>query len=123
MSKKLTQAEINQAVWKACDTFRGVLDPGQYKDYILTMLFVKYVSDVWQDKVNALSEKYNGSQERIQRALRNERFVVPADATFGYLAENKNQNNLGDIINIALEKLEEANRSKLEGVFRNINFN
>ena len=45
MSKKpITQNEINNIVWKACDTFRGVIDPSQYKDYILTMLFVKYVS-------------------------------------------------------------------------------
>ena len=43
---KITKNEINQFVWKACDTFRGLIDPSQYKDYILTMLFIKYVSDV-----------------------------------------------------------------------------
>ncbi|MBW1706278.1 MAG: type I restriction-modification system subunit M N-terminal domain-containing protein, partial [Deltaproteobacteria bacterium] len=37
---------IFSKVWQACDTFRGVIDPGQYKDYILTMLFVKYLSDI-----------------------------------------------------------------------------
>ncbi len=39
----ITQSEINNIVWKACDTFRGVIDPAQYKDYILTFLFVKYL--------------------------------------------------------------------------------
>ncbi|OPG99390.1 hypothetical protein B2I21_05370, partial [Chryseobacterium mucoviscidosis] len=43
MEKKLSQKEINNIVWKACDSFRGVLSSGQYKDYVLTMLFVKYV--------------------------------------------------------------------------------
>ena len=50
MSKKITKNEINQLVWKACDTFRGLIDPSQYKDYILTMLFIKYVSDVSKEK-------------------------------------------------------------------------
>ena len=45
----ISQDEINAAVWAACDTFRGTVDPSIYKDYVLTMLFLKYVSDVWQD--------------------------------------------------------------------------
>jgi type I restriction enzyme M protein len=123
MEKKLTQKEINGIVWKACDTFRGTIDATQYKDYILTMLFLKYVTDVWKDKKTAYAEKYNGDEVRIERALRNERFQVPNECTFDYLFEQRNENNLGELINIALEKLEDANRSKLERVFRNIDFN
>ena len=44
-STKVTQDQINAAAWKACDTFRGAVDPTQYKDYILVMLFLKYISD------------------------------------------------------------------------------
>lgn len=123
MQKKLTQKEINNIVWKACDTFRGTIDATQYKDYILTMLFLKYVTDVWKDKRAAYAEKYNNDEVRIERALRNERFQVPNECTFDYLFEQRNENNLGELINIALEKLEDANRSKLERVFRNIDFN
>jgi type I restriction enzyme M protein len=122
-TKKITQKEINQIVWKSCDTFRGVLSSGQYKDYILTMLFLKYVSDVWKDKRAVYKEKYNGDETRIERALKNERFQVPANATFDFLFENRNEPNLGELINIALENLEDANRSKLDRVFRNIDFN
>ncbi len=121
--KKITQKEINQIVWKSCDTFRGVLSSGQYKDYVLTMLFVKYVSDVWKDKRAVYNEKYNNDSVRVERALSNERFQVPVNATFEYLFENRNEPNLGELINIALENLEDANRSKLERVFRNIDFN
>lgn len=124
MSKKpITQSEINNIVWKACDTFRGVIDPSQYKDYILTMLFVKYVSDVWKDKKDFYSKKYNNDEVRVQRALRNERFQVPETCTFDYLFENRNAANVGELINTALESMEDANRSKLERVFRNIDFN
>lgn len=122
-AKAITQSEINNIVWKACDTFRGVIDPSQYKDYILTMLFVKYVSDVWKDKRSIYADKYNNDATRMERALRNERFQVPSTCTFEYLFENRNAANLGEIINMALENLEDANRSKLERVFRNIDFN
>ena len=119
----ITQNDINRIVWKACDTFRGVIDPSQYKDYVLTMLFVKYVSDVWKDKKAFYAQKYEGDVVRIERALRNERFQVPDKCIFDYLFENRNEANLGELINIALEGMEDANRSKLERVFRNIDFN
>lgn len=121
--KKLTQKEINDIVWKACDTFRGTIDPAQYKDYILTMLFLKYVTDVWKDKTAAYAAKYKKDPLRIQRALRNERFFVSEESMFDYLFERRNEPNLGELINQALDKLEDDNRTKLEGVFRNIDFN
>lgn len=123
MALKLTQKEINNIVWKACDTFRGTIDATQYKDYILTMLFIKYVTDVWKDKKAVYAAKYKDDTVRVERALRNERFQVPNECTFDFLFEQRNENNLGELINIALENLEDANRSKLERVFRNIDFN
>lgn len=127
----MTQQEINDVVWRACDTFRGTMDPSQYKDYILVMLFLKYVSDVWKEKRNAYHEKYDGDAERVKRALARERFVVPPEAEFDYLFQHREapqtdeegkKHYIGELINIALEKLEEANPTKLENVFRNINF-
>jgi type I restriction enzyme M protein len=123
MEKKLTQKEINNIVWKACDSFRGVLSSGQYKDYVLTMLFVKYVSDVWKDKEAFYSVKYKGDKIRVERALANERFKLPENATFDYLFENRNDAQLGDLIDRVLDQIEDANRLKLAGVFRNITFN
>ena len=125
---KVTQQDINNLVWKACDTFRGVIDPAQYKDYILTMLFLKYVSDVWKDKREQYLKKYNGDETRVERAMRHERFVVPPHCTFDYLFEHRNEANIGEVINAALEGLQEANRDKLggedgSGIFRNIDFN
>ena len=50
----INQDEINNIVWKACDTFRGVVDPSEYKNYILVFLFIKYISDVCKDKYDEL---------------------------------------------------------------------
>ncbi|OFX29506.1 MAG: type I restriction-modification system subunit M [Bacteroidetes bacterium GWA2_32_17] len=128
MANTINQKDINQTVWKACDTFRGVIDPSQYKDYILTMLFLKYVSDVNKEKRTQYLEKYKGDIDRTERAMKMERFMVPNNSSFEYLYEHRSEVNLGELIDIALSDLEEANREKLSsedgsGIFRNISFN
>ncbi|MBB3840279.1 type I restriction enzyme M protein [Runella defluvii] len=123
LKRTLSREEIAAVVWRGCDTLRGAVDPTQYKDYVLTMLFVKYLSDVWKDKVEYHREKYQGDNERIERALRRERFYVPEECTFDYLFQNRNDDNIGNLIDIALMGLEDANRTKLERVFRAVSFN
>jgi type I restriction enzyme M protein len=123
MTEKISQQEINSVAWAACDTFRGVVDPAQYKDYILVILFLKYISDVWKDHYEAYRQQYGDDEERIRRRLDRERFVLPKDASFYDLYEQRNEPNIGDLINIALDAIEESNKAKLDGVFRNIDFN
>lgn len=123
MSDQITQQQVNQTAWAACDTFRGVVDAGQYKDYILVMLFLKYISDLWNDHVETYKKQFGGDEDRIRRRLERERFILPEGASFYDLHEKRNEANIGELINIALEAIEEKNRTKLEGVFRNIDFN
>ena len=141
MSNKVSQTDINNTAWKACDTFRGVVDPTQYKDYILVMLFLKYVSDVWKDHYEEYKKQYGENEERILRKLERERFVLPMVemkndkgkvtdtfiADFYSLYERKDKSNIGELINIVLEHIAEANKKKLEredgSVFRSIDFN
>ena len=142
MNSQIEQKDINNAAWAACDTFRGVVDPAQYKDYILVMLFVKYISDVWQDHYEEYRKQYGDDDTRIRRKLERERFVLPIvkltekdektgeekvidefPATYQGLYEKRSAANIGELINIALDHIEESNKTKLEGVFRNIDFN
>ena len=139
---KIDQKDINNAAWAACDTFRGVVDPAQYKDYILVMLFLKYISDVWQDHYEEYQELHGDDDVRIRRKLSRERFVLPVvkltekdeetgvetvldefPATYYSLYERRAAANIGELINIVLDHIETSNKSKLEGVFRNIDFN
>ena len=129
MTQKMISADdINRIVWKACDTFRGLIDPSQYKDYILTMLFLKYVSEVHRYIYQQYLTKYKGDKSRTDRAMKMERFLLPEQSSFNYLYERRATANIGELINTALNDLEEANREKLfsedgTGIFRNIDFN
>lgn len=119
----IRQEQINNIAWKACDTFRGVVDPSEYKNYILVFLFIKYLSDVWKDRYEQYSKEFKGDIERINRRMSRERFILPNNCNYDYIYSQRNNNKIGEIINLALEEIEEANKAKLEGVFRNIDFN
>lgn len=123
MQRKTSQKDINDVVWRACDTFRGVIDPSQYKDYILVLLFLKFVSDLAKERREEYERRYGDDDERVRRAMERERFIVPDGADFDSLYAARNDDRIGERINKALEQLEDANKAKLEGVFRNVDFN
>ena len=123
MTDRVTQQQINNTAWAACDTFRGAVDAGQYKDYILVMLFLKYISDLWNDHLENYKKQFGGDEVRIRRRLERERFILPDGCSFYDLYAARDEADIGERINVALEKIEDANRTKLEGVFRNIDFN
>ncbi len=117
------QADINAIAWKACDTFRGTADASVYKNYILVFLFIKYLSDIWKDGLEHYRQEYKGDEERVRRRMSRERFILPEGCDFDTIYAKRNETTIGEIINISLEKLAEANRAKLDGIFRDIDFN
>jgi len=124
MSQKQTTKEMISAVlWRACDSFRGKIDSQLYKDYILVMLFLKYLSDTHQEHLNTYMEKYNRDMRMVEMMLKRDRFILDESCTYEQLYKQRNANNIGEIINKALERIEEDNKTKIRGVFRNIDFN
>ena len=134
----LRQDDILSAVWRACDTFRGAVDASQYKDYVLTALFLKYISDMRRKHVEEYRREYSTDELRIQRRLDRERFKIPTVelknsrtneveesflADFYSLHERRARENVGELINIVLDAIEKANEGKLGGLFRAIDFN
>lgn len=119
----INQDTINAAVWSACDTFRGTVDPSIYKDYVLTMLFLKYISDVWQDHYEVYAKEHGDHPELITELLKNERFVLPPSANFYALHAARHQPGNGERIDKALHAIEETNITKLRDVFQDISFN
>ena len=123
MQDLIDQEEINQVVWGACNSFRGVVDPSTYKDYVLTMLFVKYISDVWQDHYDEYEKEHGDHLDLIEELMKNERFVLPMEASFYALYEHRYEAGNGERIDKALAVIEEVNTHKLRDVFQDISFN
>ncbi|HZJ93936.1 MAG TPA: type I restriction-modification system subunit M [Thiopseudomonas sp.] len=127
MNDKVSQDNINKALWSACDTFRGTISADTYKDFILTMLFLKYISDVWQDHYEGYQEQYGDEPELLEEMMKTERFVLPKGSSFYTLYERRHEPGNGERIDQALHALEEANGTKLKdagkSVFQDISFN
>lgn len=123
MSDQIKQDDVNKAVWSACDTFRGTVSADIYKDYVLTMLFLKYISDVWQDHYDAYARDYGDTPELIIEMMKNERFVLPEGASFYALHKRRHEPGNGERIDQALHAIEDANTGKLRDVFQDISFN
>lgn len=133
----ISQDAINQALWSVCDTFRGTISADSYKDFILTMLFLKYISDVWQDHYDGYKAEYGDEPELLEEMMKTERFVIPNmdtldgdgkvndtfKANFYELYERRHQAGNGERIDQALHAIEEANGTKLKNVFQDISFN
>lgn len=118
-----TRNDIERVLWNACDSFRGKIDSSRYKDYILSMLFVKYLSDVSNEKREEYQKQYEGDERRVERAMSRERFMMDEQSTFNHLYANRNHTEIGQKINVALSYIEEHNSGKLRNVFRAIDFN
>jgi type I restriction enzyme M protein len=137
MTEQQKRDALFNKLWQACEGFCGGIDATSCKDYILTLLFVKYLSDLHHCRRTALEIKYKGDPIRVERALGRERFVIPQieirdkndtleevfPALYDSLYERRTRPDIGHLINIVLAHLEEANKSKLRNVFRDIDFN
>ena len=112
--------DIKNALWAGANTFRDSIDAANYKDYVLAMLFVKYLSDTYKESVDNLKKDYSGI--RLERQIENLPFCLKREHTFEYLDENKYANDIGTKISEALTGIESSN-SILAGIFRGIDFN
>jgi len=120
--KKYSQEALNRTLWEAADSSRMNVDGSVYKDYVLLFLFYKYMSDLHKHEMEELVERYGDDKERIALRKKNLRFVLPEGTSFYDLLKKKDEDNIGELINIALHAIEDANGHRLEGLF-SIDFN
>lgn len=119
-TKKTTFEDIKNALWAGANTFRDNIDASNYKDYVLSMLFVKYLSDTFEESVENLKKEYEGL--RLERQISNLPFVLKEEYTFNYLLKNKFSVDIGSKISEALTGIESTN-AILSGIFRGIDLN
>jgi len=98
----LKKSQLYSSIWQACDALRGGMDASQYKDYVLSLLFVRYVTDRYGEQINS-------------------EVVIPEGGSFNDLSLLKGKPNIGEGVNKVLSKLAEANN--LKGVIDSVDFN
>lgn len=98
----IKKSQLYSSLWASCDELRGGMDASQYKDYVLTLLFMKYVSD-----------KYDGKPDGV--------IEVPKGGSFADMVKLKGDKEIGEKINKIIAKLAEAN--DLKGVIDVADFN
>ncbi len=121
-SNKVTQQDLNKILWAAADSSRIQVDAGIYKDYVLVMLFYKYLSDLSKKAHEKYRERFGDDEARIAEKMKSDRFYLPPKTSFDHIFTLREKDNIGEELNKALHAVEETNRSKLEGVF-SVDFN
>ena len=101
----LRKSHLYSSLWQSCDQLRGGMDASQYKDYVLTLLFMKYVSD-----------KYAGGDGFAE-------ITVPPGGSFADMVALKGTKEIGDGINKVISALADANDFLLKGVVDQADFN
>lgn len=96
------KSELYSILWKACNKLRGGVEPSRYKDYVLVLLFFKYVSDRYKGKRFA-------------------EFTVNEGASFDDLVKAKGKSDVGERVDVIIQKFLEDNR--LKGLLPDVSFN
>jgi type I restriction enzyme M protein len=118
-----TQEQLNRVLWSAADSSRTKLDGGVYKDYVLAMLFYKYLSDKSRLHHDQYKERFGNDEERIRQKMKLDRFYLPEGASFYELYQKIEKDELGQEINKAYHQIEDHNKEKLSGVLTSMDFN
>ena len=124
MSEKFDISTLEQWLWDAACQIRGPVDAPKYKDYILPLIFIKRLSDVFEDEVKRLAEEWGKSIEFVEDLLKKDHslvnFYIPEKARWSNIA--KQSTGMGEYLTDAVRAIAREN-PKLQGVIDIVDFN
>lgn len=103
--------EIENKLWNAADKMRGAVSVSDYKFIVLGLIFLKYISDSFEERYKELIEEGYGLEEEKDSYTEKNIFYVPKNARWEYLVEHSKDENIGEIIDDALTLIEKDNPS------------
>ena len=110
----MTEKELKQLedrLWAAADKMRGAVSVSDYKFIVLGLIFLKYISDSFEERYKELVEEGYGLEEIKDSYTEKNIFYVPKNARWSYLEEHSKDDNIGEIIDDALTLIEKDNAS------------
>ena len=115
MATSTTNVGFESKLWEAADKLRSNMDAAEYKHVVLGLIFLKYVSDSFVEKYEALKAEGYGDEEDRDEYLADNVFWVPQEARWNYIKSYATSPEIGKVIDNAMELIEKENES-LKGV-------
>jgi type I restriction enzyme M protein len=113
-AERINDSELQTFLWGSAVLLRGLIDAGDYKGYIFPLIFLKRISDVWDEEHQIALEKYS-NDESLAILSENHRFVIPEGAHWNNIRETTI--NVGAKIVFCMREIESKNPDALRGVF------
>jgi len=112
--KRITDSELQSFLWGSAVLLRGLIDAGDYKGYIFPLIFLKRISDVWDEERHTALQKYS-NDESLADLPENHRFIIPSGSHWNNIRETTT--NVGAKIVSCMRAIESKNPDGLTGVF------
>lgn len=113
--------KLEDKLWSAADKMRGAVSVSDYKFIVLGLIFLKYISDSFEEKYKELVEEDAGLEEERDCYIAENIFYVPKNARWEYLVEHSKESNIGEIIDDALTLIEKENNTLKNVLPKNYN--